>query len=621
MCWKYECPVLALCNFDNVCRSFVHRLIALFAPRLKLIQSLCRGFALSLFLVLFSVPQRSSTHHTGADSIFISRDKLEELPPGLYLATVHGFAERNNYRLTIEKSFLARKPPSDEQAALEAIYMNCCNNRGACWLIQPSLLAAAAPGVSEEELQNFCHMDDQACDENGHVVALRLPSQNMECEFPTELANLKHLRRLDLEDNYIYGNLSHVFSVLQELPLQSFHFAHNELRDRAACFPRGGELAKELTYLDLAYNWMDGELPGCIFDSEVVEILTLQGNAFHGEFPKTLPPAAALRHVDISWQGLDEKYLHGTASDFTMWPSLEYLNLAENRLGGPFPKFPRSMKALWLDENKISGPLPVDLAQALPKLELMQLNHNGFSGPLPLAIPSSLEQLDVSENNLSGQIPWSSWISSHEKSRLQIIRMGGNQLSGSLPAAAAMLPMLWSLNLTDNRVSGALDEFADALPKDSAILQFELGFNKIEGAVPKGLTNLAVLRKELGAHGALTAMPTFDIAFNMLTGPYPIDIAVDASNEWTNMFFDVSGNRFACPTEYLSLDTKDAGVRMLLEHEKCFDRRGSLVALGVDQEKQRSREATEALAEQWDDSALINGGSKFGAASDLGGRP
>ena len=82
--------------------------------------------------------------------------------------------------------------------------------------------------------------------------------------------------------------------------------------------------------------------------------------------------------------------------------------------------------------------------------------------------------------------------------------------------------------------------------------------------------------------------PAFDLASNHLTGTYPISLALDASDEWHEMFFDVSENAFTCPTEFLDLDTKRRSIRLMMNDEQCLDRRGFRVSIGADQLKKKN---------------------------------
>lgn len=588
--------------------------------------------AVNCLPLTIAVLQRISVHHTGVDSVFLSRDILNLAEPGIYIATVHGYGKRNNYRLGIERSYPLRTPSKEEQQALEALYERCCPWEGACWLLESATAAGAktkAGNGNEEkpEFGNFCHLIDQSCDKDGHITSLRLPAEEMECELPKEVSNLKWLQRLDLEDNYVFGNLSNMFEVLKDLPLESIHMSRNELDGNAACLPTGSVLSDHLTFLDLSHNWLEGELPVCIFDSDKLEIISLAANLLHGEFPHQLPHAPALRHVDFSWQGSSDgqEVFYGAPADFTMWPRLQYLNLAENHMHGPFPALPPTIHSLWLDENKMTGPLPVDLGYMLPNLEVLALDENNFNGKLPATLPRTLRYLNLGLNKFSGEIPWLNWLANPEESQIEEIRLGGNDLTGSLPASVARLPKLWALNITENRLSGGLKDFADALPTGNVIRQFEVAFNELTGPLPIDLSKLSILGGEHHEvhHAGYDKRPAFDVANNNLDGTYPFQIAIDASNEWDGMFFDVSGNRFTCPEHYLGLDDEQMHIKDLLSDEECYDRRGHLVSLGEDQEKQRTQaasKASEALVDRWSGSPLLSGKAnmpKFASTFDL----
>lgn len=541
--------------------------------------------------------QRISFEHTGTDRIFLSRDDVEDQEPGIYVATVHGYGPRNRYRLTIERSYVARAPPEEERKVLKAIHEKCCGFEDSCWLLE---------SLSEDEYKTFCHMPDQICDKEGHIVALRLPLEDLECELPVEIANLTHLSRLDLGDNYVHGNLSHVFSVVKDLPLESLHLGLNNLEGNAACLPAESTLVKHLAFLDVSRNYLDGKLPACIFDSQVLEIAWLKDNSFVGKFPERLPFAVALRHVDLSSQ----EDLYGDLPDFSVWPNLEHLDLSSNDLAGSFPVLPPSLKNLCLNSNLFAAFLPMDLAQKLPKLEELGLEENKFRGELPADLPSNIISLQLSDNRFTGPIPWSSWLASPEDVKLQELYLSNNKLTGSIPAALARLPNLRAVILTENSIRGGLAEFAEAIPEGNKIVQFEVGHNLLTGALPDAMTKLSMISNFSEANSDYMH-PAFDVEHNQLNGTFPVKLTLASAKQWDeeHWLFDISGNRFTCPDAFLGLNEELGYVEELLEEMECYDRRGNLISLGDDQERHRSnteqRSVSEALMERWSGSPLL----------------
>jgi len=67
----------------------------------------------------------------------------------------------------------------------------------------------------------------------------------------------------------------------------------------------------------------------------------------------------------------------------------------------------RWLKKLYLDNNRITGPLPADAIASAPRLIELHLDRNQIDGPIPFRLPESLKRFNVSHNRLSGSIPQS----------------------------------------------------------------------------------------------------------------------------------------------------------------------------------------------------------------------
>ncbi|KAK8448951.1 hypothetical protein SEVIR_7G134400v4 [Setaria viridis] len=136
-----------------------------------------------------------------------------------------------------------------------------------------------------------------------------------------------------------------------------------------------------------------------------------------------------------------------------------------------------------LPGDGLRGALPVGVLGGLTKLAVLSLRYNALSGPLPPDLASCVE--------------------------LRVINLQSNLLSGELPAAVLALPALTQLNLAENRFSGRIppsiakngrlqvlyldgNRLTGVLPNVSmpSLTMLNVSFNNLTGEVPKGLSGM-----------------------------------------------------------------------------------------------------------------------------------
>jgi len=533
--------------------------------------------------------QRFSLHHTGAETIYLPRELLDEAGRGLYSATVHGFRESSSYRITLEESYSERRPPLSEQAVLEAVWEACCHSSNACFELE---FAVRASGYvePEEELDNFCHQRDQACDSEGHITSLRLAGENLECELPEQLGQLTRLQRLNLEDNFLHGSVDRLFQIFKDSPLESIRMQQNDLSSDLPCMPLDTQLATNLTYLDMSFNRIEGEWPACVLGPNI-EIFTIEGNYLTGELPAELPANERLRHFDISWQEEEEgKRLGGEVPDFRAWSNLGFLGLSRNNMGGEFPLLPSTIRSLHLDDNNFNGTLPVSLA-AFPDLQTLVAERNSLRGPLPADMPPAMQSVNLGDNALTGAVP-SSW---SVLSSLRELRLDDNNLVGPVPGWLASLPNLYALDLEDNQLTGGLEAFAAQLAAQpvNILVHFDVSGNDLDGPVPSSLARLAAFSNvEVTVRGE-SKDPRFDVSRNSFSGAFPADL-VRAAAASPDVYFSVSENQLDCPSECiiegnLAFTGSDAGEVLA---STCMHA-GSSITLAADQARLCARSQTQ----------------------------
>jgi hypothetical protein len=130
-----------------------------------------------------------------------------------------------------------------------------------------------------------------------------------------------------------------------------------------------------------------------------------------------------------------------------------------------------------LPGDGLRGPLPVGVLGGLTKLAVLSLRYNALSGQLPPDLASCIE--------------------------LRVINLQSNLLSGELPAAVLALPALTQLNLAENRFSGRIPP---SIAKNGRLQVLYLDGNRLTGVLPDV---------------SMPSLTMLNVSFNNLTGEVP----------------------------------------------------------------------------------------------------
>ncbi|CDP15615.1 unnamed protein product [Coffea canephora] len=296
------------------------------------------------------------------------------------------------------------------------------------------------------------------------LTHLNLSCSNFEGEVVSEISHLSNLISLDLSDNELLRyepsnfdamlqNLTH----LRELSLWLVNIS-SELRVN---------FSSSLTYLDLSYTKIRGNLPSNVFHLPNMRVLRLGGNEnltislpklncsisdslrqlnlsrtnFSAALPDLIGCIGSLNSLDLgfyylSYLNLSLNFLTGTIDQLPITPSLEYLDVSSNSLQGPIPSSickASLLKILDLSTNNLSGPIPQCLGNFSQQLSLrfLKLNDNQLQGSVPrsLAHCEDLELLDLGNNEIDDKFPV--WL--EILSNLEVLILRSNYLSGTFP--------------------------------------------------------------------------------------------------------------------------------------------------------------------------------------------
>ncbi|XP_051150550.1 putative leucine-rich repeat receptor-like serine/threonine-protein kinase At2g24130 isoform X2 [Andrographis paniculata] len=383
-----------------------------------------------------------------------------------------------------------------------------------------------------------CDWAGITCDEKiNRVVELNLSHKSLHGTISPAIFHLSKLEILDLSGNFFSGRIPSEIGLaiaLKELSLSSNYLT--------GTIPTEMGSLRELVYLNLGSNKLSGEIPTSILcnGTSVLQYFDLSNNSLVGKIPVDdqceakelqyillwsnrlegkVPPVLS-NFTKLEWLDLETNFLTGELPSeiFRAMPHLTFLYLSNNRfsghngndLGGELPEIVGDLSSLVqinLDRNLIHGSIPQQISN-LVNLTLLNLSSNRLHGSIPseLSRMSSLERLLISNNSLSGQIP----SSFGNMSRLGLLDLSRNRLSGTIPDSFANLVQLRRLLLYDNHLSGNIPP---SLGQCVNLEILDLSDNGISGEIPGEVAGLTSLKLYL------------NLSRNLLTGNVPLELS------------------------------------------------------------------------------------------------
>ena len=319
--------------------------------------------------------------------------------------------------------------------------------------------------------------------DQGRVVALRLPESNLAGRIPPQLGNLRQLRELALARNLLSGPIPPQLGNLSNLSRLDL----NGNRLTGSIPPELGSLSN-LSTMHLYWNGLTGPIPPELGNLSRLVALGLGLNGLTGPIPPELGNLSNLAVLYLDWNGLTGRI----PPELGKLSRLSQLILSENRLTGSIPAWLGNLSGLArlsLSGNELTGRIPPELA-SLPSLSELILSGNRLTGSIPAGLGnlSSLARLDLGGNELTGAIP----PELGALSGLGHMNLSGNDLEGAIPPELGNLSGLSALYLDGNELTGPIPPEFGGL---SGLRLVSIKDNRLSGSLPPQLGDMANLRR------------------------------------------------------------------------------------------------------------------------------
>lgn len=251
--------------------------------------------------------------------------------------------------------------------------------------------------------------------------------------------------------------------------------------------------------------------------------ISLDGLGLSGKFGRGLEKLLSLKVLSLS----DNKISGGINPDLALVTCLKRLNLSKNNLSGKIPSFLDNMSSIQfidLSQNSLSGPVSDSMFENCSTLRFLSLARNFLEGQIPGSVArcAVLNHLNLSNNRFSGNPRFSGGIWS--LTRLRMLDLSNNALSGSVPVGIAVLHNLKQLFLNGNQFSGSLPADIGLCPHLNTL---DFSSNLFAERIPESFQRL-------------TALSYLNLSNNLLTGDFPQWISKLSSLE----YIDFSRNGF-----------------------------------------------------------------------------
>jgi Leucine-rich repeat (LRR) protein len=397
------------------------------------------------------------------------------------------------------------------------------------------------------------------CNAN-HVDRLTLDNNNLKGSLPPQLGKLTNVRGIHIAGNPGLTGLIPI-EISQMGNLESLYFINNHL---SGPIPKELDNLKKLITVDLSGNLLDGSIPPELGNLANLRVLKLNNNQLSGPIPAELGKLSNLTVLQLG-----SNQLNGSIPDnLGNLSSLITLELSSNQLTGSIPSSLGNLAALQglsLHSNQLSGPIP-DTLNKLTNLTGLYLFDNQISGNLPdLGTLTKLQVLQLSQNPLTGVL--GAWVGSLVE--LRELYLNDTQMQGSIPPGIGSLKKLTTLYMSQSQFSGPIPPELGNL---TSLQTLALRSNQFSGPIPSQISNLKNLTSLYLDHnqldgsipeslGDMTQLVKLWLHANKLSGNIPSSL-----KNLTGLTPPVVGNEQPLKISYnlLTTDPMDTDLRTYL---------------------------------------------------------
>ncbi|XP_009628619.1 LRR receptor-like serine/threonine-protein kinase GHR1 [Nicotiana tomentosiformis] len=354
---------------------------------------------------------------------------------------------------------------------------------------------------------------------DGHVTSIELNDVGLvgALDFAA-IAGLKMLQNLSVANNQLSGKITKEVGLI--VSLEYLDLSKNLF---SGSIPSELTSLKNLVSLNLSLNSLDGMVPSGFASLEKLKYLDLHSNALSSDIMLLLASLGDVEYVDIS----SNKFIGSLdlqVGNSSFVSSIQYLNISHNNLAGelfPHDGMPYfdSLEVFDASDNQLTGIIPS--FNFVVSLRILRLGNNQLSGSVPEALLEEssmiLSELDLSQNQLAGPIASISAVN------LKLLNLSYNQLSGPLPVKVGRCAII---DLSNNLLTGKVSRIQGWGNYAEVIV---LSSNTLTGTFPNQtsqflrLTSLKISNNSLegvlpAILGTYPELKMIDLSINQLSG-------------------------------------------------------------------------------------------------------